>query len=83
MIGWWLSLVLATLLQCRPLAYFWDKTIDNGYCINENSFAYGITAANVITDIVVLVLPIPWLWRLQLAPRKKLAVIGIFVLGSL
>ena len=83
MIAWWLGLVFSIIFSCKPVQFFWDKTIHNGHCVNENSLAYGITAANIVTDIVVLVLPIPWLWRLQMQMSRKLAIIGMFLLGSL
>lgn len=83
MIAWCIALIFAVIFSCRPLAYFWDKTIKGGSCINENNLAYGITATNIITDIIVLVLPVPWLWNLQMAATRKMAIIGIFLLGSL
>lgn len=36
-----------------------------------------------MTDIGVLVLPIPWLVRLKLGRGKKMALIVTFVIGSL
>ena len=36
---------------------------------------------NVVTDFYVLILPIAVVWRLQLAPRRKIGVIGIFLTG--
>lgn len=83
MIAWFISLVFAIIFSCRPVAFFWDKTIKGGSCINENNLAYGITATNIVTDFVVLLLPIPWLLKLQLPMAKKIGIIGIFLLGSL
>ena len=83
MLGWCIALIFSVIFGCKPVGYFWDKTIQGGHCINENVLSYGITAANIATDIIVLVLPIPWLWNLQMRTSKKLALSGIFVLGSL
>ena len=83
MIAWFISLVFAVIFSCHPVAFFWDKTIKGGTCIDENDLAYGITATNIVTDIVVLVLPIPWLWNLQMVSARKVAIVGIFLLGSL
>ena len=45
----------------------------------------GITqgAVGVATDFVVLCLPIPVVWRLQLPLRKKLGILAIFMTGLL
>lgn len=83
MIAWAIALILAVFFGCRPFRYTWDKTVPGGHCVNENAVGYGITATNIVTDIVVLVLPIPWLWKLQLETSRKLAIVGIFLLGCL
>ena len=83
MIGWCIALILAVIFSCSPIGYFWDKSIKGGHCINENNLSYGITAANIVTDITVLVLPIPWLIHLQMKTSRKVALVGIFILGSL
>ncbi|KAL2036678.1 hypothetical protein N7G274_010549 [Stereocaulon virgatum] len=82
MIGWCIALICSVIFGCKPVNYFWNKTIQGGHCINENVLSYGITAANIATDVIVLVLPIPWLWNLQMRTAKKLALSGIFLLGS-
>ncbi|KAI4162877.1 MAG: hypothetical protein LQ342_003594 [Letrouitia transgressa] len=80
---WWIGLMLTAFLHCRPLAYYWDRSIPNGYCTNDNLIGYTITSVNIVTDVIVLLMPLPWLWGLQLNLTKRLAIIGLFVLGSL
>lgn len=75
--------MLTAFLHCRPFAYYWDRSIPNGHCVNDNLIGYTITAVNVATDLVVLVLPIPWLWGMNMTAPKRLAVVGLFILGSL
>lgn len=82
-IAWCISLTGAIIFSCKPVEYFWDKSIPNGYCHSQNTRGYGITAANFITDLAVWLLPIPWLWGLQMETSRKLAVIGMFLLGGL
>ncbi|KAI4160884.1 MAG: hypothetical protein LQ342_005310 [Letrouitia transgressa] len=78
---WLIALILGVFLQCRPLAYFWNRGLE-GKCINENSFSYGMSAANVVTDLLVLGLPVPWLWGLQLGRGKRVGLVGVFALGG-
>ncbi|KAL9008396.1 MAG: hypothetical protein Q9173_006474 [Seirophora scorigena] len=79
---WWVGLMLTAFLHCRPLAYYWDRSIPNGYCVDEHLIGFTITSVNIVTDLVVLVLPIPWLWGMNMAVPKRMAVVGLFVLGS-
>ena len=83
MILWWAAHFFTVIFTCRPIEFNWNKRIQGGKCLNAIDFSYGISAINIVTDIVVLVLPIPWLLKLQLDLKKKLAVTGIFLLGSL
>ncbi|KAL8922596.1 MAG: hypothetical protein Q9208_005100 [Pyrenodesmia sp. 3 TL-2023] len=80
MIGWWIGFILAIIFSCRPVASFWNKAIP-GHCISEKSLSWGITGSELGANILMLVLPIPWLWDLRLALSKKFALIGIFMLG--
>ncbi|KAI4202070.1 MAG: hypothetical protein LQ350_002859 [Teloschistes chrysophthalmus] len=79
---WWIGLMLTAFLHCRPLAYYWDRTIPNGHCVDDLLIGYAITSVNIVTDLIVLILPIPWLWGMNMAVPKRMAVVGLFVLGS-
>ena len=80
---WWVGLVLTGFLHCRPLAYYWDRSIPGGVCADEHVIGYSITAIDIVFSIAILILPIPWLWSSHMAPIKKLAVNLLFILGSL
>ena len=41
----------------------------------------GVTISNVFVDLLILILPLPMLWRLQINIKKKLALIANFMLG--
>ena len=72
----------AAIFQCSPVAYQWDKSIAHGTCFQVDVFSKASSAPNIITDVVMLVLPIPVLWRLQVSPVRKLGLILIFLAGS-
>ena len=65
------------------MAFFWDKTIESGSCINEVQFFKINGIANLILDVIVLGLPLAMVWRLQMKMQQKLALSGIFLLGGL
>ena len=43
----------------------------------------GIVAINLITDVIILCLPMKLVWNLHLALRQKLVLLAIFSLGGL
>lgn len=39
-IAWSLALIFLIVFNCKPIAYFWDKSIPGGQCINTNVMGY-------------------------------------------
>ena len=81
-LGWWLSVLLEELLLCRPLAYNWDKSI-NGSCGNLSAAYLAAGILNLLSDVSVLVLPIPIVLNLHLPLRSRIALMAIFSVGLL
>lgn len=81
-IGWMISVIVVLGLQCRPLAGYWDTTIET-VCINKTAFYLAGSSTDVAADFVILFLPLPALWSLQLALPKKISILLIFILGGL
>ncbi|KAL5339806.1 hypothetical protein BJX70DRAFT_139713 [Aspergillus crustosus] len=80
---WAISVILETLLLCRPLAFNWDITLEGGKCGNRNA-TYVVTGTlNLVTDLMVMALPIPHIWKLQLGIAKKIALSVVFSMGLL
>ena len=83
-IGMWASaVILSSFLLCRPFAFNWDQTIPGGKCSNQ-VLSYQITGVlNLVTDVVVLLLPMPYIWNLQLRLSRKFALTALFSVGIL
>ncbi|MCJ1254431.1 hypothetical protein MMC24_002246 [Lignoscripta atroalba] len=78
---WALSVILCGFLLCKPFAFNWNQTIPGGSCKNQ-ILSYILTGAlNIITDVMVLSLPIPMVWKLQTPRANKIVLTGIFGLG--
>jgi hypothetical protein len=82
LLGWAFRIIIEAFLLCRPFAANWDITIP-GHCGNRNAAFVAAGALNMFTDILVLVLPIPYIWGLRLATSRKIGLTGIFSLGLL
>ena len=81
-ICWGIMVILVCALQCRPVQYTWDKSIQ-GTCINAPLFFIIGSAPNVFTDFVILALPLHAVWNLQTTKFQKVSLLCIFSLGSL
>ncbi|KAI0538548.1 hypothetical protein GGR58DRAFT_467673 [Xylaria digitata] len=75
--------IATTLGQCTPLEKAWDVTrILPGECINTTIFFYFTSGFNILTDVWILLLPIPTLRSLKISRHSRYVLYGIFGIGS-
>ncbi|KAJ5745064.1 hypothetical protein N7520_010246 [Penicillium odoratum] len=79
--GYSFASVLANIFSCTPIAKSWDSTITTGSCMNRPVFYFANAGLGIFTDFATVVVPIPWIRRLQMPMRQKMAVCGILVIG--
>lgn len=79
---WTLTASLAAVLRCVPIAALWDMTIINSYCINYGILVLVHNICNIITDLILLAMPIYPVSRLKLPTEKKVFVLLSFLLGA-
>ncbi|MCJ1250588.1 hypothetical protein MMC30_007816 [Trapelia coarctata] len=82
LISTWISFVVAATVQCFPIAYAWDKSL-KGQCFNQTAFYSASNVPNTVTDLAMLLLPMPTIWGLQISKFRKLGLTMIFVTGSI
>ncbi|KAK6007013.1 hypothetical protein QM012_006021 [Aureobasidium pullulans] len=82
-VGYGLGAIFSSLFACVPVRANWDLTIAASRCINKQAFYLGNGVMNIITDLMILALPIPIVWRLTLELRQKIILSVVFTLGSI
>lgn len=82
-LGLGIAVLFETIFQCSPIAYGWDSTIKQGDCIDQIVFYRAVSPINVATGVLILVMPMPLVWRLHAPKGQKLALTGVFLLGGL
>ncbi|KAG5768514.1 hypothetical protein H9Q72_003979 [Fusarium xylarioides] len=78
--AWSLSQIFVVLLLCQPMAAFWDKSI-SGKCLPNNPQWYINAAGNIATDLLIILLPLPFLIKLNIPSRQRYALVAIFCPG--
>lgn len=79
----WIGTTVAGLLICRPLEYLWDRTIVDGHCLNINAYFRWASLVNIITDVAMLILPLPVIWELHTSRNIKIGLTITFATGSM
>lgn len=49
--------------------------------VDQMPFFYGNAIPTIITDVLLMILPLPYVWRLHLPAGGKVALSGIFLVG--
>ncbi|KAJ5911450.1 uncharacterized protein N7473_000753 [Penicillium subrubescens] len=81
--AWGLGVILTTCFQCVPIQGLWDYSIKAHCGVNINSFFIGNAVPNIITDWALLILPLPYVWKVQRNNVQKIALCGAFAMGGL
>lgn len=58
----------------------WDASI-RGKCIDEVPFYFALAGTSIGLDLVIIALPLPVLWKLQLRFKQKIILAALFALG--
>ena len=69
-------LIAISVLPFNPEMLFTD------HCINLWGYYWGVTAANLGIDVIMLLLPLHMVWDLKMPIRQKFLLSDIFMLGS-
>jgi hypothetical protein len=75
--------LVVTLASCEPFSANWaPNDVQATHCINKEAFFIWGTIPNIITNVVLLALPLPIVWRLQTSTKAKVALTITFLFGS-
>ena len=81
-VGYSFALIFTLIFSCRPIAKGWDAAIATGSCINRPVVYLATAIINIITDLAMLIIPIPMVLELKMPRVQKIGLMCMFVVGS-
>ncbi|KAK7994649.1 hypothetical protein PG991_016237 [Apiospora marii] len=77
-------LIFVMIFSCHPLRKSWDVSIPatEGSCIDVVKLYFATAIANIITDLILFVLPIRLILQLRMPKVQKIGVAIIFTFAS-
>ncbi|KAL7934641.1 hypothetical protein V8C35DRAFT_301465 [Trichoderma chlorosporum] len=91
MVGCWgLGSMLTSVFQCVPISALWQQ-FDPVHPRDPSTFTCGVnihklfigkTIPHVVTDALILIFPLPYIWCLHLRMSQRIATACIFLLGT-
>lgn len=79
-VSFWIGTFFSITFFCDPVSKQWLSD-ESGTCGDSHALYQACGITDLIIDIIVVLMPFPVLWHLQLSTRKKLALVSVFGLG--
>jgi hypothetical protein len=80
----YISIFFSLLFACKPIAASWDPLLlPIAVCINRGGIYIAQAVIGIVTDVLLLALPIPTVLKLQMPTKQKFGLVGIFAVGSM
>ena len=68
------------VFACRPVRKNWNPWIE-GSCIDIGLLNVFVSVFNAASDLLILILPQPLIWKLQITLRTKILLSAVFLIG--
>jgi hypothetical protein len=78
-----ISTLIAAFTICRPFAANYDMSLAATHCGDREGLFVWASFPNIISDLIILVMPLPIVIHLKINTRLKMGLLLTFVVGSL
>lgn len=83
LLGTFIAVVIADIAECQPITHYWQVVPDpGGKCRQGYAQLLTMGVVNVMSDILLVVFPIPIIIRSKMGLKRKLQLVVLFA-GSL
>lgn len=81
LIVYYLATLIMKIRVCWPISAYWLGYHEK--CFNQSAIITADAVISTVTDVIILLLPLPLTWSLQLSPTKKIRVACMLAVGGL
>ncbi|KAF2221823.1 hypothetical protein BDZ85DRAFT_133824 [Elsinoe ampelina] len=78
----WVAAMLGTFLGCTPISLYWQIYPNPGRCAVGDSWLLSYEIGNMLTDFMLLAVPIHLILSAKISFRHRLRLIFVFSLGA-
>ncbi|KAH7321517.1 hypothetical protein BKA65DRAFT_568289 [Rhexocercosporidium sp. MPI-PUGE-AT-0058] len=79
---YYIPVLILKIRMCTPIEGLWDPSADTK-CFNQQSIFFTDAIVSVVTDVVVLLLPLPLVYTLKVSTCKKLRIAALLGAGGI
>ena len=73
-------IALVAAFQCVPVDEAWEIALTTN-CLSQTSMLEGQAIFNLISDVTIILLPMPIIWSLHMQLRRRILLLGVFTVG--
>jgi hypothetical protein len=70
------------IFTCFPIRTYWDPSVKNAHCLNQRKIFFSSLSLSIVTDLIILIVPIPLTWKLRMPLRKKIKIVLLLGAGG-
>ncbi|XDG06920.1 hypothetical protein ABKA04_006535 [Annulohypoxylon sp. FPYF3050] len=80
---WMLLIVFVNLFMCHPINTYWDLRTPGGFCGDQKAAFASVGIVDIANHLIILMLPLPMIWKMGVEIRYRVATVCIFTIGIL
>ncbi|KAK8169630.1 hypothetical protein IWX90DRAFT_184693 [Phyllosticta citrichinensis] len=69
------------IFACNPVHKFWNQSV-SGTCINYMAIWYMHAGMSILSDILIIITPLPIIFNMNLEKKKKISLAVTFAIGG-
>ncbi|KAF7926270.1 uncharacterized protein EAE98_006565 [Botrytis deweyae] len=77
----WTTTILTWMFQCRPFNLNWKLTNPHQKCAEGRAGLLFMAISIIVTNVILIIIPLPMIWRTQMMTATKLKVSAVFLVG--
>ena len=81
-LAWTIAMELVLAFQCTPVHRAWNQGAA-GRCLDMSAVYLGSAIPNVLTDLFIIVLPLPLISRLQMTRAQRFGLYVSFLMAGM
>ena len=74
--------LIPSVVVCIPISAVWNINTRRATCIDRNALGTWISLPQILTDIALLIQPLPHIWNLHMDRAKKVGLTLTFLIAS-
>lgn len=82
MLAYYIPSVIVKARICYPVSSFWDPNV-KGTCLDQTAIITADAVISTVSDLIILIVPLPLTMSLQMAKKKKMRVVALMGAGGL